>query len=90
VNPEEVLVQWGVACSELCEDGGLPTVEGVDELEVFPRWEGWVNGIEEAIAGGLLPALLPKTLDTVEVLLALCRDARREGCFSKEGGEVAA
>ena len=70
MDSEEMLVEGGVACSELGDDGGLAAVEIFNELEVFLGGEGVVDCIEEGVAGRGLPASLSASLDGREVGLA--------------------
>jgi len=57
VDVEDVLIKGGVACAELDEKSGLVVVEVFDKFEKLIQWEGFVKGVDEAVAGESLPAL---------------------------------
>ena len=59
VDVEEVLIKGGVACAELGEKSGLVAVEVFNEFEKLIRQEGFVEGVDEVVAGGSLPVLFP-------------------------------
>ena len=59
VYAEEVLVEWGMACAKLGDDGGLAMVKFINKLQEFVRGEGFINGVEEGVSGRGFPALLP-------------------------------
>jgi len=65
-----MLVERGVACAKLDDDGGLAAVEVFNKFEVFLRWEGAINCIESGVTRGGFPTSLPVSLDEGEVLLA--------------------
>ena len=69
VDPEKMLVERGVACAKLGDDGGLAAVEVSDKFEVFLRREGAINCVESGIMRGGFPTSLPASLDEGEVLL---------------------
>ena len=65
-----MLVERGVTCMELGDDGGLAAVKVFDKFGVFLEWERAVDCVEEGIMRGDLPRSLPVSLDEGEVLLA--------------------
>ena len=63
VYAEEVLVEWGMACVKLGDDGGLVMVEFIDKLQEFVRGKGFINGVEEGVSGRGFQALLPAFME---------------------------
>ena len=58
VYVEEVLVEWGMACAKLGDDGRLAMVEFINKLQEFVRGEGFINGVEEGVSGRGFPAFM--------------------------------
>ena len=74
-----MLVEWGVAGTQLGEDGGLFAVEVFDQFEVSVGGKGFVNGRYVVVTGGSFPMGGPLLSDPREVVLAEGRDAQGEG-----------
>jgi hypothetical protein len=87
VYVEEVLVEWGMACAKLCDDGRLVMVEFINKLQEFVRGEGFINGVEEGVSGRGFSVLLPEFMEGHWVGLVQGRDTCEEGFAMEEGGE---